>query len=248
MFTRRTTLVRHQSQHSGPLDENSSDQSLKESEPNASHSVDDEFSDVQSSRTSVTPPIEDDTSALSPKATISQMNMQASQNVNYFSHNQAVPLHMRHDYGLGMHQAPPLGSTPLSYTHRHLSRPSITSNPASYMPPQPLEPPTNGSTNSGGSPHLGSLSWATGLDGNLPSPTSQDFGGYPDPAAYGGQNMYYTGNSMRYSQHTEPDDWTLRMMRHSTQNMNSNLNTVNLQDWNNMPLPEIKQERAYAAM
>jgi len=72
-----------------------------------------------------------------------------------------------------------------------------------------------------------------------------DFGGYPDPT-YGGQQMFFPGNGMRRPQSTEPEDWSLRSNRNSNNHNQNNFNHMHMShDWN-MPMPDIKQEMAYA--
>lgn len=229
-------MTRHQASHSGSIDEATSDQSLKGSDPRASHSNEDGHSDARSSRTSVTPPVEDDTQT-SPSDCPPQVNVpQTARDMGYYPQDQSLPLHMRNTYGYHMNQT--LG-VPTSYAT--ISRSHPTSNPPDYMVVQPLESPTGVNGSNGTPPHPSSLPWATSMDGALPSPGSLDFGAYPDPA-YGAQAMYFAGGGMRRPQSTEPEDWSLRTVR---QPINT-FNNLGPPDWSSITMPEVKPERAYA--
>lgn len=169
-----------------------------------------------------------------------------SQDFNYMTQNQSISSHLRNEYGMPVRHPSTIGSTPIHhFTSAPQSRPNITSNPAAYGPPQPLEPPANGTISGGGSPHMAAMSWASPNHGGLPSPSQMDFGSYPDPSLGGQQHMYFGGGGTRRPQSTEPEEWSLRTSR----NPNSNLNhhTMHMMpDWGAMGIAEIKQERAYA--
>lgn len=242
-FTRRTTLTRHQAHHTGPPDQISSSHP-RLSIPSQS-SAEDIYSETRSSRNSTGSP--SDPPTISPNNEVPPMLLhRQSQDFKYMPQNQSLPPHMRNEYNMSMTHThthnPPVGSAvTTSYTSAPQPRSSFTSNPMSYGPPQPMEPPANGTASGGASPHMSAMGWASPSHVGLPSPTAMDFGGYPDPT-YGGQQMFFPGSSMRRPQSTEPEDWSLRP------NRNSNNNFGHLQmghDWN-MPMPEIKQERAYA--
>lgn len=161
-------------------------------------------------------------------------------------HNQSLPPHLRNDYSMSMRHNSMLGSTSTThFTSASQPRLNITSNPSSYAPPQPLEPPTAGSGSGGASPHTSGINWGSPSHGTLPSPTGLDFGAYPDPT-YGGQHMFFpsNGNGMRRPQSTEPEDWSLRSTGRSSSNFNHHLNMAH--DWSAVALSELKQERAFA--
>lgn len=232
-------MTRHQAQHTGQVDQ--VDGGHKLSIPSTSHSGDDGYSDSRSSRNS-TASLQDQPS-ISPNDEAHQLGLQRqSQDYNYMAHNNSLPPHMRSEYTLGMRHAQTVDAAPANYTSAPQPRTSITSNPTSYGPPQPLEPPANGTASDGASPHISAMGWGSPTHGNLPSPTAMDFANYPDPT-YGGQQLYFPGNGMRRPQSTEPEDWSLR----SNRNQNNYHHHLNMgHDWNAMQMPEIKQERTYA--
>lgn len=236
-FTRRTTLTRHQAQH-GDVGDQTSSSNPKLSIPSTG-SLDD-YSDTRSSRTSTASP--QDAPSISPNDDLSNMTMHRQpQEFNYMPQNQSIPPHVRNEYSMSMRQNPSISSIGSTNYANAPSRTSITSNPAAYGPPQPLEPPANGTASGGASPHLSAIGWGSPTHGGLPSPGGLDFGSYPDPS-YGGQQIFFPGNNMRRPQSTEPEDWSLR----STRNPNNNFNHMNMgHDWTTL-MPEIKQERAFA--
>lgn len=162
-----------------------------------------------------------------------------SQDFGYISQTQILPPHVRNDYSVPMRQnSLPQNPFPTRYPNAP-QRPSITSNPVSYGPPQPLEPPTNDTTSSGNSPHMSAMAWASpSNNAGLPSPGGLDFGNYSD---LGGQQNFFANNLMRRPQSTEPQDWSLRSSRYS----NDSFGHMDMAaDWGMMP--EIKQERVFA--
>jgi hypothetical protein len=123
---------------------------------------------------------------------------------SYMSSN-GVPAHMRTD----MHPQIPT-SAPAYGTGM---RP--TSHPTTFPPPSTLEPNVephqSGPGSAGGSPHMGSVGWAS--PGHMPSPThSQSGNGYvypdPDQTAFTtgslGQMYYGSAAQIRRPQSTEP--------------------------------------------
>ncbi|KAK5958679.1 hypothetical protein OHC33_000522 [Knufia fluminis] len=249
-FTRRTTLTRHQGNHPGSLDQATHGQHPKLSIPSQS-SAEDTYSETRSSRASTGSP--SDPPTISPNDEMPQMSLhRQSQDFKYIPQQQSLPPHMRNEYSMPMmhnhnhnhnHNLhnPSVSSATTNFTSAPQPRASITSNPTSYGPPQPLEPPANGTASGNASPHMSTMGWGSPTHGGLPSPTAMDFSGYPDPT-YGGQQMFFPGSGMRRPQSTEPEDWSLRGNR----NANNNFNHMHMgHDWN-MPMPEIKQERAYA--
>ncbi|KAL9105470.1 MAG: hypothetical protein Q9227_009350 [Pyrenula ochraceoflavens] len=96
-----------------------------------------------------------------------------------------------------------------SYSNPH-HRPSLTSHPSGYAPPQPLEPPAHNEVKSqGGSPHMSAIGWGSPQPGGMPSPQAVDGYSYPDPT-YGGHPLYYPGSNIRRPQSTEPDDYATK--------------------------------------
>lgn len=233
-------MTRHQASHVGAGEQPPEDLKL------AISAMDDVYSDddAQTSRTSTTPSAEEPTSANSNidlPQTIMQHQRQSS-DFSFLQHSQAMPPHLRNEYGIQLPHSSSMRTTIQSYSHLPQSRPSITSNPASFGPPQPLEPPTNGTASGGGSPHMTTMGWGSPTNGVLPSPNPLDFGSYPDPA-YSTQQIYFPSTNMRRPQSTEPEDWSLR----STRNHNNGFNhQLHMPDWGALPLGDIKQEKAYA--
>lgn len=246
-FTRRTTLTRHQAHHAGAAEEPTTELDRKDSIPGHKRSVDDSYSDARSTRTSTTPSA-DEHHSISPTTDMPQMSLhQPSQDFQYMPQNQSIPPHIRNEYGVSLRHNPSLSTTSMSsFSNIPQTRPSITSNPSAYGPPQPLEPPTNGTASGGASPHLNAIGWGSPSHIGLPSPNPMDFGGYPDPT-YGSQHMFFTNNGMRRPQSTEPEDWSLRSIRNPNNNFNNHHMNLNMtHDWSALAMSEIKQERAYA--
>ncbi|OAL22096.1 hypothetical protein AYO22_07456 [Fonsecaea multimorphosa] len=158
----------------------------------------------------------------------------------FLSQTHSLPPHMRSDFGQNSPRStPPLNSHSLqNYTSAPQQRP-VTSHPPAYGPPQPLEPPANGTASGSTSPHLGALGWGSPGGGTLPTPSSLENYGYPDPA-YGGHPLYYPGSAIRRPQSTEPEDYGLR-----PRNGHMSHHVPLPPDWTSMPLavPDNRQER-----
>ena len=143
-----------------------------------------------------------------------------TQDFGYIPQNGALPPHMRNDYSQNLARSEPsMNSNTLSaYTSapHQQQRASLTSHPAAYGPPQPLEPPANGTASGSGSPHLTAMGW-----GSPNSPGPIDSFPYPDlpnpsyPA--GAHHLYYPGSNIRRPQSTEPEDYGLRPRTNSSQ-------------------------------
>lgn len=118
-------------------------------------------------------------------------------------------------------------------------RPSLTSHPTGYGPPQPLEPPANNDHRSngsvGGSPHLTGIGWGSPSNPNLPSPSAIDAYSYPDPT-YGGAPLYYPGSNIRRPQSTEPDQYETKPRHHHNHISNMNNNLPVGAEWSTMPM------------
>ena len=152
-----------------------------------------------------------------------------SQDFGYMPQNGALPPHMRNDFSQNSpRSSQAMNSTSLSaftsapqHHQQQQQRPSLTSHPAAYGPPQPLEPPANGTASGSGSPHLTALGW-----GSPNSPGPIDSFPYPDlphpsyPNATSHQ-LYYPGSNIRRPQSTEPEDYGLRPRTNNTNNIHA---------------------------
>ena len=165
---------------------------------------------------------------------IPDMHRQSSQ-CGYLPQNGTLPPHLRTDYSQNSSRSSPAMNSTMSYTSNPLHRPAMTSHPNAYGPPQPLEPPANGTTSGSGSPHLGAINWGSpgAGHGNLPSPGPIDNYAYPDPT-YGGSHVYFPGSNIRRPQSTEPEDYGLRPRGHQGMNHNGNMHNMNSQMGNQM--------------
>jgi len=112
--------------------------------------------------------------SMSPGAELAGMN-----NMQYLSNS--IPAHLRGDVHVGS------PSPTASSGYNNGMRP--TSHPTGYAPPQTLEPsieqPQQGPGSAVGSPHIGSVGWAS--PGPVGSPTQSPNGNgyvYPDPESY----------------------------------------------------------------
>lgn len=162
-----------------------------------------------------------------------------SSELGYLQPNGSFPPHLRHDFQQqSPRSSPGLPSPSLAGNFNSLAqqRPSLTSHPAGYGPPQPLEPPANndhqGTGSAGGSPHLTAIGWGSPLQPGMPSPTAMDTYSYPDPT-YGGAPLYYPGSNIRRPQSTEPDQYETKPR------INHNQTPSNLPvgaDWSNIPM------------
>lgn len=241
-FTRRTTLTRHQNQHTGTIEEAAAETNAKLSttKPASDRPSDVALSDSLSTRSTPSPAGRPD--SVSPNNELPPMpnfHRQASE-LAYLQPNGSFPPHLRHDF-----QQPsprpsssgiPSPSMSSSFNSVPLQRPSLTSHPSVYSPPQPLEPPTHNdhrsSGSAGGSPHLLGIGWGSPPNPGLPSLSPIDSYSYPDPT-YGGAPLYYPGSNIRRPQSTEPDQYETKPRNHNA-NINNSLPVG--AEWNNMPM------------
>ncbi|KAL2150737.1 hypothetical protein VTH82DRAFT_7300 [Thermothelomyces myriococcoides] len=182
-FTRRTTLTRHQNHHVGTVEDSAraraealaqgaSAAAAAAAARNKSQPASEQASNHESPITTPSPgqrPI-----SMSPGAELAGMN-----NMQYLSNS--IPAHLRGDVHVG--SPSPTAST----GYNNGMRP--TSHPTGYAPPQTLEPsieqPQQGPGSAVGSPHIGSVGWAS--PGPVGSPTQSPNGNgyvYPDPESY----------------------------------------------------------------
>lgn len=147
---------------------------------------------------------------------IPNMHRQAS-DYGYMA-NGSLPPHLRQDFQQpSPRSSPGLGSPSMSSYGNH-SRPSMTSHPNPYGPPQPLEPPANNDHRSTGSvtgsPHMSAVGWGSPQHPGMPSPGPMESYGYPDPAYGGSHPLYFSGSHIRRPQSTEPDNYEMKPVRH----------------------------------
>ncbi|KAF2841859.1 hypothetical protein M501DRAFT_998059 [Patellaria atrata CBS 101060] len=221
-FTRRTTLTRHQNHHTGTVEEAAAATaaalaSRASAQSRSTRSDIDEYSEQASPLP--TPSPNERPLSMSPAAGMTA-NVPAMhrQNSDYaYMGGMNVPPHMR-----GEIQHPSPRSSP-SLTQQFATavagRPSLTSHPSAYGPPQVLEPPTTtnqsqpGSAH--GSPHMGAMGWQSPGHQAMgsPAPAPEGFV-YPEPQyPTNGQNMYYQNQNIRRPNSAEPDQYDPRQQR-----------------------------------
>ncbi|KAK3384470.1 hypothetical protein B0T24DRAFT_646375 [Lasiosphaeria ovina] len=184
-FTRRTTLTRHQNHHTGTIEEaaRATEEALARGAiaAAAARSKPRSESEQASNHGSPlsTPSPAQRTMSMSPSTELAGMN-----NMQYLSNNSlsnnSLPPHLRGD----VHVGSPASTTSSGYNTG--MRP--TSHPSGYgPPPATLEPNIEhqqGPGSAAGSPHLGSVGWASPGPGGSPT---HSLGGngyvYPDPEA-----------------------------------------------------------------
>lgn len=156
---------------------------------------------------------------ISPGSDLPPLNMHRSAS-DYYMGNGPIPPHIRGDFPQGSPRASPTATSPSlsSFGSAPLPRPSMTSHPSGYAPPQPLEPPANNDHRPNsvcGSPHMTSLGWASPSHGSIPSPVSANDFTYPDPSApsYPSSmpaHMYFPNSTMRRPTSTEPENYEMK--------------------------------------
>ena len=140
----------------------------------------------------------------------------------YFMGNAPIPSHLREDFSQASPRASPTATSPSlsssNFGSVPLPRPSMTSHPTGYGPPQPLEPPANNDHRPNsvtGSPHMTSLGWASPSHGSIPSPGSTNDFAYPDPSTAAAaaattyptsmpSHVYFPNSTMRRPTSMEP--------------------------------------------
>ncbi|KAK8069693.1 hypothetical protein PG994_006309 [Apiospora phragmitis] len=148
--------------------------------------------------------------SISPNAELASANAMRQNEYSYMNNNGGLPAHLRTD----MHSQSP---TSAPTTFGTAMRP--TSHPTSYPPPPTLEPSVEphqpGPGSAGGSPHMGSVGWASPshMSSHMPSPTHSNSGSaayvYPDPdqsfTPNGMGQMYYgSAAGIRRPNSTDP--------------------------------------------
>lgn len=215
-FTRRTTLTRHQNHHTGTIEEAAAETeaNLRQNKERGRMPGDGMFSEgsVHSTPSPAHHPI-------SPGGDLPPLNIPRSAG-DYYLGNGSIPPHVRGDFQQASPRASPTATSPSlsSFSSAPLPRPSMTSHPSGYGPPQPLEPPANKDhrpNSVSGSPHMTSIGWGSPSHSNIPSPVSAPDYGYPEPGGppYPGSvppHMYFPNSTIRRPASTEPENYELR--------------------------------------
>jgi hypothetical protein len=136
----------------------------------------------------------------------------------YYIPNGGIPPHVRGDFQQASPRASPAATSPSLSSYSSHPRPSMTSHPSGYGPPQTLEPPATtdhrpASVTS--SPHMTSMGWASPSHASMPSPGSSHEFGYPEPnvAAYASAmppHMYFPNSTIRRPGSTEPENYEMK--------------------------------------
>ncbi|KAF2020676.1 hypothetical protein BU24DRAFT_403768 [Aaosphaeria arxii CBS 175.79] len=226
-FTRRTTLTRHQNHHTGTVEEAAAATAAALASRAAApgrppRSDADEFSETASPLGTPSPnerPLSLSPAAGMPAGVVPGMHRQNSDYAYMGGMN--VPPHLRNEMPQPSPRASP-SLTTQSYQPVGNQRPTITSHPTGYGPPQILEPPASanhnqsgGTTSANGSPHMGAMGWQSPSQHALPSPGSGDNGYvYPEPQ-YGQPNnsIYYSNPNIRRPHSTEPEQYNPNQQR-----------------------------------
>ncbi|KAI1768604.1 hypothetical protein GGR53DRAFT_383302 [Hypoxylon sp. FL1150] len=212
-FTRRTTLTRHQNQHTGTVEEAEANTRVilaAHASRTATARVARSDGDSGSNRGSPlnTPSPGSRQMTMSPSAELVAAN--AMRNGEYaFANNGTLPVHMR----ISISSQSPTSAP--SYT----TSMQPTSHPTAYAPPPTLEPSIeshqSASGSTGGSPHMGSVGWQS--PAHMGSPTYSNGGNgsvYPDPSDqsflghHGMGQLYYNAASIRRPTSTDPGSAT----------------------------------------
>ncbi|PKY02664.1 C2H2 finger domain protein [Aspergillus campestris IBT 28561] len=214
-FTRRTTLTRHQNHHTGTIEEAAAETeaNLRQNKERGRMPGDSMFPDTDSVHSTPSPAHH----PISPGGELPPLNMPRQ---DYYMGNGSIPPHVRGDFVQPSPRASPTATSPSlsTYSNPH-PRPSMTSHPSAYAPPQPLEPPANNDhrpNSVSGSPHMTSLGWASPSHGSIPSPGSaNDYAPYPDSggSTYASSmppHMYFPNSTIRRPTSTEPENYEMR--------------------------------------
>ncbi|KAK2796570.1 hypothetical protein FQN50_009515 [Emmonsiellopsis sp. PD_5] len=219
-FTRRTTLTRHQNHHTGTIEEAAAqtEASLRQNKERIGRPSDGIYSEAGSMHSTPSP---GQRNSLSPGNELPPMHL-PRQMGDYYMGNTSLPPHLRGDFQQASPRASPSAPSPTlsTYSSAPHTRPSLTSHPSGYGPPQPLEPPANSDprpNSVAGSPHITSMGWASPTLNSIGSPGSASATeyAYPEPSAppYSSgmpSHMYFPNSTIRRPQSTEPENYELK--------------------------------------
>ncbi len=170
------------------------------------------YSDTASAQSTPSPSLR--TVSMSPSNGIPRMPTLNRQTSDFsYMPNGSLPHHIRGDLQQPSPRSSPSAPSP-SYSSfgSNQHRPSLTSYPSMYCPPQILEPPTHHENRRGGSagdsPHLGSVGWQSPVHPGMGSPSHGEPYMYPEPP-YGApaHHLYYPNSNLRRPQSSEPDHY-----------------------------------------
>lgn len=212
-FTRRTTLTRHQNHHTGTIEEAAAETEANLRQNIKKDRVDGVYSDTASIHSAPSPA---QPPTMSPGSDLPPLNMHRSAG-DYYMGNGSIPPHVRGDFAQVSPRASPTATSPSlsSFSNAPLPRPSMTSHPSNFGPPQPLEPPANPDHRPNsvtGSPHMSTLGWASPSHGGVSSPGSANDYSYPETSgpAYANSmppHMYFPNSTIRRPTSTEPEHY-----------------------------------------
>lgn len=215
-FTRRTTLTRHQNHHTGTIEEAAAqtEANLRQNKERSARPSESIYSEAGSGHSTPSPGQQ---ASMGIGSELPPLNIIRSTG-EYYVPNGSIPPHVRGDFQQGSPRASPTITSPSLSSYSSHPRPSMTSHPTSYGPPQPLEPPANNDHRPGsvtGSPHMTSMGWASPSHGSIPSPGSAHDYGYPEPnaAAYASAmppHMYFPNSTIRRPGSTEPENYEMK--------------------------------------
>ncbi|THC88920.1 hypothetical protein EYZ11_011630 [Aspergillus tanneri] len=213
-FTRRTTLTRHQNHHTGTIEEAAAETEANLRQNKERARVGESMFSEQASVHSTPSPAHH---PMSPVSELPPLNMTRP---DYYLGSGSIPPHIRGDFSQASPRASPTATSPSlsSFNSAQLPRPSMTSHPTNYAPPQPLEPPANNDhrpNSVGGSPHMSNLGWASPSHGSIPSPGSATDFNYPEPngptyASPMPPHMYFPNSTIRRPASTEPENYEMK--------------------------------------
>ncbi|WEW57641.1 hypothetical protein PRK78_003108 [Emydomyces testavorans] len=217
-FTRRTTLTRHQNHHTGTIEEAAAETEANLRQGKLVRPGDGIYSEPASTHGTPSPA---QRNSLSPRHELPPLHSHRQMG-DYFMGNSSLPPHLRGDFQQASPRASPSAPSPTlsNFSTTLHPRPSLTSHPSGYGPPQPLEPsPNSGSRPSSvtGSPHMTAIGWASPSLSSIPSPGSISAPEYTyaepsGPPFTGGvpAHMYYPNSTIRRPQSTEPENYELK--------------------------------------
>lgn len=195
-----------------------------------------------SSRGTTVSPAERNLSASPMEDHVQLATMQRSMSDHAYLPQPSLPPHLRGDFPTqySPRSTPLSGPSLASFTSNPQSKPTPTSHPNAFGPPQPLEPPANGTASGSVSPHMG---WGSPNPGSPGGLHSYD---YPD-TSFGAPSLFYPGHGIRRPQSTEPEDYGIRPRgshAHALQHVHHPVSMPLTADWSQMPsLHDMKQER-----
>ncbi|RKF61735.1 Zinc finger protein 420 [Erysiphe neolycopersici] len=217
-FTRRTTLTRHQINHTGTVEEAAVATNAALANRGGA-SVRTNLGHIEKNPNSknpspiLTPSPGQRTVSVSPNSDLVPINAsmhRQSTDYSYIS-NGSLPVHLRSEYGIPNQTS--IGPTTFSNMS---SRP--TSHPSSYDSPAIMGSSTANTSDrqlsncQNNNSQNNTVNWQT-TGPNMLSPTSNAYV-YPDPDTYGsntiGQQMYYPNSNLRRPESTEPEVYDIK--------------------------------------